>query len=106
MKKTPGQVSLDGGRRMCYTEFKNKYRGERYSVFPFGKAQKSSAPPFDKTGKVPVIRASICTGEQTAGFKDEATGKFTDVMLIRGPEDLRTFMEEYGVRESEIRKEW
>ena len=61
---------------------------------------------YDRESQRPVVRSSICTGEQTAGFKDGATGKFTDVMLIRGPEDLRTFMEEYGVQESEIRKEW
>ena len=30
--------------------------------------RKKSPIAYDKTGKVPVIRTSICTGEQTAGF--------------------------------------
>ena len=30
------------------------------------------AADFDKTGKRPVIRASICTGEKVAGFRDES----------------------------------
>ena len=30
----------------------------------------------------PVIRASICTGEEVAGFKDIRTGKIEEIMLI------------------------
>ena len=69
----------------------------------FGRRKKSSGISFDKTGKIPVIRSSICTGEQTAGFQDEATGKIQEVMLIRGKADLREFMEAYGLDESEIK---
>ena len=64
------------------------------------------AVQFDRTGKYPVIRASICTGEQVAGFKDETTGKFEELMLIRDRADLAEFLERYGVTEEEIRKEW
>ena len=60
----------------------------------------------DKTGKIPVIRASICTGEQVAGFKDEASKKFEELMLIRSEKDLKEFMCRYQVKEDEIRKEW
>ena len=45
--------------------------------------KREPAVTFDKTGRIPVIRASICTGEQVAGFRDEATGKFTEMMLLR-----------------------
>lgn len=38
---------------------------------------------YDRTRKKPVIRASICTGEQVAGFKDLTTGVFEEVMLIK-----------------------
>ena len=58
------------------------------------------------TGKIPTIRASICTGEQVAGLKDPVSGKFTEVMLIRSDKDLREFCESYGVRESDIKREW
>ncbi len=70
------------------------------------KKKRTGAPAFDRTGKIPVIRASICTGEQVAGFKDTVSGKFTEVMLIRTGRDLREFRETYGVREDEIKREW
>ena len=72
---------------------------------PFFKRKKQE-PRFDITGKVPTIRASICTGEQVADLKDPVSGKFTEVMLIRGDKDLREFCETYGVRESDIKREW
>ena len=54
---------------------------------------------YDKENLKPVIRASICNGEQVAGFKDMHTGKFTDIMLIRNEKDLEAFKEQYGVTE-------
>lgn len=69
-------------------------------------ARKTEVVSYDKTGKVPVIRASICTGEKVAGFKDEATGKFEDLMLIRTDKDLQEFLRRYQVEEQEIKKEW
>ena len=62
--------------------------------------------PYDKTGKIPTIRSSICTGEQVAGFKDAVSGRFEEVMLIRGDGDLQEFLTRYQVEESEIRREW
>ena len=59
---------------------------------------------YDKTGKIPVIRSSICTGEQTAGFKDAASGRFEELMLIRSDADLEEFMRLYDVED--IRREW
>lgn len=72
----------------------------------FKKGKKSMAQAYDKTGKIPVLRASICTGEKVAGFKDAATGKFEELMLIRSEEDIRQFLHAYGVREGELKKEW
>ena len=54
---------------------------------------------FDRESKKPVIRASICTGEQVAGFKDLHTGAFEEVMLIRDAEDLAAFKERYGIED-------
>lgn len=65
-----------------------------------------SIPEFDKTGKKPVIRASICTGEKVAGFKNEKTGHVEELMLIRDEKDLERFMLMYGVLENEIEKIW
>ncbi len=61
---------------------------------------------YDRTKKRPVIRSSICTGEQVAGFKDVSTGKFEDIMLITNEKDLKQFLKLYGIQESEISKEW
>lgn len=61
---------------------------------------------YDKNRKKPVIRASICTGEQVAGFKDLKTGKFEDIMLITGERDIKEFQRLYGIEESEITREW
>ena len=44
-----------------------------------------------------MIRCSICTGEQVAGFRHLEDGRFEEVMLIRGTEDLVTFKMKYGI---------
>ncbi len=72
----------------------------------FGRRKKRRAPPYDKEGKVAVIRSSICTGEQVAGFKELAGGRFEELMLIRDSRDLEEFMRLYQVEESEISREW
>ena len=58
---------------------------------------------YDRSNQKPVIKASICNGEQVAGFKDIHTGKFEEVMLIRRAEDPFKIM--YGI-EGEITKEY
>ncbi len=52
---------------------------------------------YDKDNKKPVIKCSICNGEQVAGFKDIRTGEFEEVMLIRNEKDLAQFKEMYGI---------
>lgn len=37
--------------------------------------KKTVTKVYDKENKKPVIKASICNGEQVAGFKDFHTGK-------------------------------
>ncbi len=58
---------------------------------------------YDKTTKKPVIKASICTVEQVAGFRDIATGAFEEIMLIKSQEDLAAFKAMYDITE-EIEK--
>ena len=64
--------------------------------------RKRAARAYDRENQKPVIRSSICTGERTAGFQDVRTGKFTEVMLIRTPEDLDEFRRLYGIGDAEI----
>ena len=63
----------------------------------FSKKTGSIAPTykFDPENEKPMIRASICNGEQVAGFKDLKTGEFHEVMMIRGDEDLQVFKQTY-----------
>ena len=72
----------------------------------FWKRRRPNRISFDKTGKIPVIRSSICTGEQTAGFRDTASGKFEEVMLLRSDADLQEFLRLYGVDAADVKKEW
>ena len=53
---------------------------------------------YDEKKSEPVIRCSICTGEQVAGIIDRKSGKFEEIMLIRNPEDLETFKRKYNVK--------
>lgn len=70
----------------------------------FGKRKKVTTESFDRAEKRPVIRCSICTGEQVAGFQDRKTGKFEEVTVLRSRADRQEFMERYGIREEEIEK--
>lgn len=59
---------------------------------------------YDKETLQPVIRSSICTGEQVAGFRDIQTGKFHEVMLIRDSGDLNEFLETYDISQGDIQR--
>lgn len=72
----------------------------------FGFKKKQQVEPYDKSSKRPVIRASICTGEKVAGFKEIQTGKFHDIMVIKNDGDLQAFMQKYDVVEEDIVKEY
>jgi hypothetical protein len=52
---------------------------------------------YDRENKKPAVRASICTGEQVAGFRDVHSGKFEEVMLLRNENDLEDFKDTYGI---------
>ncbi len=69
----------------------------------FGRKKESAE--YDRENQKPVLRCSICNGEQVAGFKDRVTGRFEEVMLIRNEKDLRAFRERYGI-DGEIGKEY
>ncbi len=72
----------------------------------FGWRKKQAEVPYNRGDKIPVIRSSICTGEQVAGFKDPASGKFEELMLLRDDRDFQAFLRLYHVEASEIRREW
>lgn len=61
--------------------------------------KKTKQKIYDHETEIPCIRVSICTGEETAGFKNKKTGNFQEVMLIRDIGDLESFRKEYGIKE-------
>lgn len=52
---------------------------------------------YDAGAVEPVIRCSICTGEQVAGFRDLVSGHFEEVRLLRTEDDLEEFRKSYGI---------
>ena len=71
----------------------------------FSRLNKTKSKTYDRETQEPVIKASICNGEQVAGFRDIKTGRFEEIMLIRNPSDLESFRMEFGI-EGEIKKEY
>lgn len=68
------------------------------------KAEGLEEKSFDREKQIPVLRCSICNGEQVAGFKDRETGKFHEAAFIRNEKELKEFMEIYGIEK--ITKEY
>lgn len=65
--------------------------------FPWQKQKKAPIETYDAAALEPVIRSSICTGEQVAGFREKQTGRFREVALIRSEADLMAFKRRYGI---------
>lgn len=66
--------------------------------------RKKKAISYDKENMKPVIKSSICSGEQVAGFKDIHTGKIEEIMLIKNQSDLDKFKKMYGIDEEVIKE--
>ena len=64
----------------------------------FGK-KKALALEYDRENEIPVLKCSICNGEQVAGFQNLHTGGFREIAFIRSPQDLEAFQERCGVTE-------
>lgn len=65
----------------------------------FCNVMKKEHNDFDREQVKPVIRCSICNGEQVAGFQNLRTKKFEEVMILRDQQDLQDFMEKYSITE-------
>ena len=70
----------------------------------FGRRKEKNS--YDRENLKPLIRSSICTGEQVAGFKNIQTGKFSAVLLIRNGGDLQEFLETYDISETDVATEY
>ena len=63
----------------------------------FRKKEIRTERKYDADKLIPVIRASICTSEKSAGFLEKDTGKFREVILIQSEKDLQQFKKQYGI---------
>ncbi len=71
----------------------------------FGKKKKRAADvTYDKAVQKPVLRCSICTGEQVFGFINRETGKFEEVSLIRSEKELEELLRQYRISQDEVEK--
>lgn len=61
----------------------------------FGK--KIQRKDYDKENLKPIIKCSICNGEQVAGFKNIHTGHFEEVLCIRNEQDFEMFKRMYDL---------
>ena len=61
-------------------------------------------PHISLEKSVPVLRCSICTGEQVLCSKDRKTGQLTELMLIRKPSDLFDFCDANGISAEDVKK--
>ena len=52
----------------------------------------------DPEKQEPVIRCPVCAGDKVAGFRNRQAGHFTEVMVIRSPDDEQRFREIYHLK--------
>ena len=59
----------------------------------FGRKKKAGPEKleYDKSLWKPVLKCSICNGEQVGGLRNITTGEFREVMFVRGEGDLEQF---------------
>lgn len=69
----------------------------------FGKKNKIKPVSYDKENWKPVLKCSICNGEQVAGFLNVHSGEFREECLIREEAELWMFRNKYGI-DCEIEK--
>ena len=67
-------------------------------------SKKKTEYPVIPEGCEPVLRCSICTGEQTLCARDIGSGKIHELMLIRKPEQLEGFCAHNGISSEDIQK--
>lgn len=66
--------------------------------------KKSEYPKMPQGDYVPVVRCSICTGEQVLCAKERNSGKLIELMLIKNPAQLEGFCAANGIPSEDIEK--
>ena len=68
------------------------------------RTKKKEYPKMPQGEYEPVLRCSICNGEQVLCARDRANGNLTELMLIRSPEELEGFCAANGISAADIEK--
>ena len=63
----------------------------------FWKKKTAQKADYDRENWKPVLKCSICNGEQVAGFKHIHTGEFKEDCFIRSSAELQAFKDRYGI---------
>jgi len=66
--------------------------------------KKTEYPKMPEGNFEPVLRCSICTGEQSLCARDCETGKLHELMLIRTPDELAGFCAANGLSPDAVEK--
>ena len=66
--------------------------------------KKNRYPRMPEGNYEPVLRCSICTGEQVLCARDRQTGKLLEIMLVRRPEELEGFCEQNDISAEDIQR--
>lgn len=66
--------------------------------------KKSEYPKMPQGDYDPVLRCSICTGEQVLCAREHSTGHLLELMLIKSPAQLEGFCDANGISEEDIEK--
>ena len=66
--------------------------------------RKKAGMPVIPEGCEPVLRCSICTGEQTLGYMDAESGQMKELMLIRSPGELAEVCHANGIDPESVRR--
>ncbi|MBR2541019.1 MAG: aspartate dehydrogenase [Mogibacterium sp.] len=61
-------------------------------------------PAFDSLKKEPVLRCSICTGEQVLCIIDRESGEMEELAMITSPDQLARICKVNNVDPSSVRK--
>ena len=69
-------------------------------------SRKKEYPEMPQGDFAPVIRCSICTGEQIICAKDRKTGEMHELMLVRTPSDIEGFCVANNIDVTEVQKEY
>ena len=75
-----------------------------FGKVPYYERHLKDTVPFNPEKQYAVIRCSICTGEQVAGFKNIEDGHFTEVKMIKTEEDERRLKQIYDIET--VKKEY